>query len=91
MATTVQARLDEETAAILKRVAKARGWSSSKTVREGIHLLERREEAQKPLHIHGLGMFDSGLTDLSTNKKYLEGLGRGSMPGGKQPRRKPVR
>ena len=91
MATTVQARLDAETAAILKRVARERGWSSSQAVREGIHLLAPQSDAVKSVQIHGLGMFDAGVTDLATNKKHLEGLGRSSMPGGKTARKKPVR
>ena len=68
MATTVQARLDAETAAILKRVARERGWSSSQAVREGIHLLAPQSDAVKSVQIHGLGMFDAGVTDLATNQ-----------------------
>ena len=33
----------------------------------------------KPIEIIGTGMFDSGIPDLATNKKHLEGLGKSSM------------
>jgi hypothetical protein len=56
-------------------------------LRKGIHLVVKEVGAEKPVEIIGLGKYDFGVGDLSTNKKYLAGLGRSSMPGGK-PRRK---
>ena len=89
MGTTVQARLDKETSAEMNAFLSRKGWSTSKTVREAIRLLVRQEgTAAPPVKIHGLGEFDFGVSDLSTNKKYMEGFGRSSMPGGK-PKRKP--
>jgi hypothetical protein len=87
MGTTVQARLDSETQATLSRVAKRLGWSTSKVVREGIHLLDKSVEPSHPIQIIGLGEFDSGITDLASNKKHLAGFGRSSMPGGKTRRK----
>ena len=86
MGTVVQARLDEETQAALE-LLRRRGLSTSEAIRKGIHLAAEASEANKPIQIIGLGKYDFGVTDLSTNKKYLAGLGRSSMPGGK-PRRK---
>ena len=75
MPRVVQARLDEETESLRAQLQKQLGWSNSKIVREGIkaisHLLPRKGKRK----ITGLGKFDAGIPDLSTNKKYLEGLG----------------
>jgi hypothetical protein len=87
MGTTVQARLDEETQAALEQLVRRHGMKPSEVVREGIRLVAKEVGADKPIEIIGLGKYDFGVDDLSTNKKYLAGLGRSSMPGGK-PRRK---
>jgi hypothetical protein len=87
MGATVQARLDEETQATLERLVRRHGMKPSVVVREGIRLVAKEVGAGKPIEIIGLGKYDFGVGDLSTNKKYLAGLGRSSMPGGK-PRRK---
>jgi hypothetical protein len=34
------------------------------------------KKQKKPLKITGTGMFDSGVPDLATNKKYMEGFGK---------------
>ena len=86
MASTVQSRLDDETLELLERL-KQQGWTTSDIVRKGIHLVAREEQAIRPIRIAGLGKFDSGIPDLASNKKHLEGLGRASMPGGKPRRR----
>ena len=84
MGTTVQARLDKVTLAEMNAFLSRKGWSTSKTVREAIRLLVRHDgEVAHPIRIHGLGEFDFGVSDLSTNKKYMEGFGRSSLPGGK--------
>ena len=88
MGTTVQARLDKKTLAEMNAFVSRKGWTTSKAVREAILLLVRQDVAEAPIRIHGLGEFDFGVSDLSTNKKYMEGFGRSSMPGGK-PTRKP--
>ena len=90
MGTTVQARLDEETKAALDDLARRKGWSASRIIREGIRLLERDESTPRPKMI-GIGMFASGIPDGGSNKKYLEGLGSDSGIGRKratQPKQK---
>ena len=80
----MQARLDKETAAEMNAFLSRKGWSTSKTVREAIRLLVRKDGAETPpIRVHGMGEFDFGVSDLSTNKKYMEGFGRSSLGGGK--------
>ncbi len=83
MKTTVQARLDHETQTALNRVARQLGWSASQVVREGIHLVEQRHAEPKLRKLIGIGMYDGGPSDLSTNKKYLEDFGLNSMGRGR--------
>lgn len=87
MTTTVQARLDEETQAALERLRRS-GLRTSDVIRKGIHLVAKEAEGRPPLKLIGLGKYDFGVADLATNKRYLAGLGRSSMPSGK-PKRKP--
>ena len=75
MKATIQARLDEETQAALDRLVRRHGLKPSEVVRQGIRLVAKQAEGAKPIEIIGLGKYDSGLTDLSTNKKYMEGFG----------------
>ena len=86
MGSTVQSRLDDETLELLARLKK-QGWTTSDVVRKGIHLVARDAQAIRSISIAGLGRFDSGVPDLASNKKHLEGLGRTSMPGGKSRRK----
>jgi hypothetical protein len=86
MATTVQARLDNETHAALRRLIRRHGWTTSQALRECILQADRGEQKPNPIQIIGLGAYDFGVSDLSTNKKYLAGLGQSSLPGGKQRR-----
>ncbi|MGB8261984.1 MAG: CopG family transcriptional regulator [Terracidiphilus sp.] len=78
MPVTVQARLDDETSAILKRLARTKGWTSSRIVREGIHLLAREQNGSAASRMVGIGIFASGVSDMGSNKKYLEGFGENS-------------
>jgi hypothetical protein len=78
MTISVQARLDDESEAALALVVRRNGWSPSRAVREGLHLLAKQETARKPLKVIGQGQFDSGIPDLATNKKYLVGFGLNS-------------
>ena len=91
MNATIQARLDDETRAVLKRLVKRNRLTASEIVRKGIHLVAKEAEQPPSLKIAGLGEFDFGPTDIATNKKYLEGLGRSSLPGGKARRKARVR
>jgi len=79
MKMVVQARLDEETKAALDRLVQRRGWTTSRVVREGIRLVEKRHASAPRRKLIGIGKYDSGLPDLATNKKYMEGFGRKSM------------
>jgi hypothetical protein len=83
MGSTVQARLDEETQAALKRLVQRYGMKPSEVVREGIRLVAKEVGADKPIEIIGLGKYDSGITDLSTNKKHMAGFGGHSRLKGK--------
>ena len=78
MSTVVQARLDEETHEALLAVAKRNGWSTSKAVREGLRLLVQQQGGDAASRMIGIGMFASGVSDMGSNKKYLEGLGSNS-------------
>jgi hypothetical protein len=75
MGSTVQARLDEKTRATLERLVRRHGMKPSEVVREGIRLVANEIGADKPIEIIGLGKYDSGITDLSTNKKHMAGFG----------------
>lgn len=83
MKTSVQARLDEEAQAALDRLVQRHGWSTSKAVREGLLLLVRQKSSGVPRQMIGVGMFDSGIPDLGSNKKHLEGFGSNSGAGRK--------
>jgi hypothetical protein len=71
---TVQARLDDQTEKTLARLVNQLGVSPSMVVREGIRLLAASQP--KSRKIAGLGKFSSGISDLGSNKKHLEGFGR---------------
>lgn len=83
MKTVVQARLDEEAQAALGRLVRTNGWTVSKAVREGLLSLDGQAEKARPIKIVGLGKYDSGISDLASDKRHLAGLGLSSMPGGK--------
>jgi hypothetical protein len=91
MGTTIQTRLDEKMTAEMNALLARTGWSTSKAVREALRkLIREKAEETPPVRIHGLGEFDFGVTDLSTNKKYMEDYGRSSLPAAKA-RRKAVK
>jgi hypothetical protein len=74
MATTVQARLNGETLAEFEKLRRA-GLSASQVIREGIHLVAQKRRPSRRPRLIGVGMFDAGVSDLSTNQKYMEGFG----------------
>jgi hypothetical protein len=74
MATTVQVRLNGETLAEFESLRR-QGMSASEVLREGIHLVAQKRRPSKRPRLIGVEMFDSGISDLSTNKKYMEGFG----------------
>ena len=76
MGIKAQVRLDDEIQADLESLAKSLGVSQSDVLREGIRLMKEKHTPQPRKKLIGVGMFSSGLTDLSTNPKYMEGFGR---------------
>ena len=77
MKTTVQARLDEETLAPLDRLRRS-GLCASEVIHQRIHMVDKAVDAEKPIELIGFGKYDSGITDMASNKKHLAGLGRNS-------------
>jgi hypothetical protein len=76
MKAMIQARLDEETQAALERLVRQHGLKASEIVREGIRLVDKQYTPPARPRLIGVGMFSSGITDLSTNKKHMEGFGK---------------
>ena len=76
MKANVQARLDRESQAALEQLVRRLGWSRSRVVREGLRTLAAVYARRPKKRVIGVGEFDSGIPDLGTNKKYLEGFGR---------------
>jgi len=78
MGSTIQARLDPESQKRLAALVRQLGWTPSRVVREALRVLEttRLLKKKKVRTIIGQGKFDSGVSDLGSNKKYLEDFGR---------------
>jgi len=76
MATSVQARLDEESQKTLRKLVKRLGWSPSRVVREGLRLLASCHAIEGRRAVIGQGKFASGVGDLASNKEHLRGFGR---------------
>jgi hypothetical protein len=76
MKTVVQARLDSEARHALDGLVRRLGWSPSKVVRESLRLMNRHHGPAPRRRVIGVGKFDSGLHDLGSNKRRLEGFGR---------------
>lgn len=76
MKATVQARLDPETQRTLARLVRQFGWTPSQVVREGLRLLDATRPDGGGPRVIGAGKFDSGVTDLGSNKRHLKGFGR---------------
>ncbi len=74
--TNVQARLDRRSQVALERLVKHLGWSPSKVVREGVRLLAACYGTPSQTKVVGIGRFASGLPDLGSNEKRLDGFGR---------------
>ncbi|MGA3035712.1 MAG: ribbon-helix-helix protein, CopG family [Terracidiphilus sp.] len=84
MAAVVQTRLDEETKAALEQVARQQGKSVSDLLREGIRVVVKHHSASPRRKWIGVGKYDSGIPDLSTNPKYMEGFGLDRSKRGKR-------
>ena len=77
MRKTLTSRIDDKTAEKLKKLAKNLNVSESEIVRRSIELMSAVTPVyDSPKCLVGLGMFESGITDLGSNKKHLEGFGK---------------
>jgi len=76
MGGTVQARLDAASEAALKRLLGRLGWSPSRVIREGVKLLDACYGRPAARRIAGVGRFESGIPDLGSNRRHLEGFGK---------------
>ena len=77
MKSAVQARLSLEDRKLLDELVRDLDWTPSEIVREGLRLVRKAHSTVSAAHrIIGTGKFRSGIPDLATNKKYLEGFGR---------------
>jgi hypothetical protein len=76
MSNSIHARLDETTAEIRDQLKKSEGWTDSEIVRRGIKLLAAvTPKKTKKNRFRGVGKYHSGISDLATNKKHMEGFG----------------
>lgn len=79
MKNYVHARLDREEQILLKELIKTTGETITALVKKGLRLLYQKEvkPTKNALEAAGdaVGCFDSGIGDLSTNKKHMEGFG----------------
>jgi len=78
MGKIVSARIDEKTKKELSRLSKALGKPESEIIRDGIHLMvvANIPPSEKKNFFIGCGQFDSGVSDLASNKKHLDGYGK---------------
>jgi hypothetical protein len=75
--SAVQARLSLEDRQLLDELVRDLDRTPSEIVREGLRLVRKAHSTVSAAHrIIGTGKFRSGIPDLATNKKYLEGFGR---------------
>jgi len=76
MSVSLTIRLDDETARVLEREARRTNRSKGRIIRDAIRTHVRSAE---PSALDDLAKYVgvmSGPADLSTNKRYLEGLGK---------------
>jgi hypothetical protein len=76
MSRVVQARLDDDTESLLTKLEKQLECSSSEIVRRGIKALASVVPPTKKRKFRGVGKYDSGLPDLASNPKHMEGFGQ---------------
>jgi hypothetical protein len=74
--TTVQSRFDSKTQAALKRLTRSNGWTTSQALRECVLFVDEQKNAKPRPRLIGVGCYDSGISDLAANKKYMEGFGK---------------
>jgi hypothetical protein len=75
MKTTIQARLDPESQQALETLTRRLGLSPSEIVRASLRLMIKQHMIPPKKKFLGVGKFESGVGDLATNKKHMEGFG----------------
>lgn len=75
MEKVIHARLDAETQRLLERLRRQTGLNNSFLVREGLKALASVTLMPRRRMPIGVGKFESGIPDLGSNKKHLEGFG----------------
>jgi hypothetical protein len=70
----VHARLDAKTERVLGELTRRTGLSESELLRRGLLALSEPSPSRRRPVI-GVGKFDSGKTDLGSNKQHLRGFG----------------
>ena len=80
MPSVVQTRLDHETQSLLDRLIDEAGLTTSEILRKGIKLVAEAELPGRRRGLIGVGMFDSGIPDLSTHKKHMADFGKTRRP-----------
>lgn len=75
MSKILHARVDAETERKLEELKRRFGWNDSQVVRQGIRSLASVLVPSGHSRIVGLGRFESGVSDLGSNKGRLEGFG----------------
>jgi len=84
MGAVIQTRLNEATKSALENAARQQGRSVSELVREGVELVISRHSASPRRKWIGVGKYDAGISDLSTNPRYMEGFGLDRSHRGKR-------
>lgn len=81
MSKVITLRADKETVSLIKHLSQIKGVNESEVIREGIRALERETISEgatpkkKQQRLVGIGSVTTGISDLTTNKKYLAGFG----------------
>jgi hypothetical protein len=76
VARMVHARIDEETDAVLRRLRRSTGLGESELIRRGLRALDAVSPKPGRPRVIGLGAYASGIRDLGSNKRHLDGFGR---------------
>ncbi len=76
MGVIVHARMDEKTRKILERLRRRTGWNDSEIIRRGVRAIASLVLVPASRTIIGIGKFESGIPDLGSSKKHLDGFGR---------------
>ena len=76
MSNSIHARLDDDTQEMRDQLKKTEGWTDSEIIRRGIKLLASVTPVKGKRQFTGIGKYDSGVSDLASNKKHLEGFGK---------------